>query len=134
MLMSELEMQVMKLLRKDKIYYEREKIFKDLRNGKYRFDFYCPYTKHGPSVIEVQGPQHYYQITKFHKTRQDFLKAQERDRRKINYCLSNGIRIYCIPYWDIKSLKNSADLFNPKYLAVSQWKNDADWRNFQKNK
>ena len=130
--MSNLEEMIMKVLKKDKVYYEREKTFQDLRQGKYRFDFYCPYAPGGPSVIEVQGPQHYYQIAKFHKTRQEFLSAKERDRRKINYCLGNGIRLYCIPYWDIKCISCADQIFSTKYRAVSQWKNDNDWKEFSK--
>lgn len=128
--MSDLEEYIMLLLNKGHIKFEREKIFSDLRKGRYRFDFYCPYVD-GGSVIEVQGPQHYEQIKHFQKTRRDFMAAQERDRRKISYCLSNGIKIYCIPYWEVKEIKTAKEIFSDKFLARNKWKNDDDWRNFQ---
>ena len=37
------------------------------------------------SLIEVQGEQHFKFTKQFFKKREDFLKAQERDRIKIAY-------------------------------------------------
>ena len=39
---SSYESIIIKLLNKDKIPFEKEKQFRDLRNGLYRFDFYIP--------------------------------------------------------------------------------------------
>lgn len=128
--MSDLEEKVMKVLKKDGIYFEREKTFSDLRKGKYRFDFYCPYVEGGGAIVEVQGQQHYQQIKKFHSSLKDFKAGQERDRRKISYCLANSIPIYCIPYWEVDSIKKSSDIFQEKYRAKTKWKNDVDWKNF----
>lgn len=105
--------------------YEREKCFKDLRNGMYRFDFYLPELK---IAIEYQGPQHYIYTSYFHKTKSDFLKAQERDRRKIAYCLAKGIKLYAVPYWDIKHIQTLNDILNPIYLARSKFHNDEAYR------
>lgn len=128
--MSDLEEKVMKILKQDNVYFEREKTFSDLRKGRYRFDFYCPYVDGGRAVIEVQGQQHYQRINKFHKTLNEFKAGKERDRRKISYCLANSIRIYCIPYWEVEYLHSAADIFSEKFRAKTKWKNDIDWKNF----
>ncbi len=99
-------------------------------NGLYRFDFYIPSLN---IVLEVNGLQHYVFTKQFHTNRSDFLKAQERDRRKISYCLANNIKIYCIPYWEIGNIKTFNDLFQDKFLARSKFHNDTAWRN-QKTK
>ena len=53
---SSYESIIIKLLNKDKIPFEKEKQFRDLRNGLYKFDFYIPSRN---SLIEVQGEQHF---------------------------------------------------------------------------
>ena len=125
------EGKVIFLLNRERIYFDMEKTFVDLRHGLYRFDFYLPNYGDCPIVIEVNGPQHYTQVKRFHKTRADFLAAQERDRRKISYCLANGIKIYCIPYWDLDNITSVKELLDDTYLARDRWKNDNDWRAHQ---
>lgn len=122
------EGKIINLLNHAGIHYEREKTFGDLRHGLYRFDFFIPNLDGRKVVIEVNGMQHYSQIPRFHKTRKDFLAAQERDRRKISYCLANGIDIYCLPYWVLDDIKSLSDVFMSTYLARDRWKNDTDWR------
>lgn len=122
------EGRIINILNHAGIRFETEKTFGDLKHGLYRFDFYLPSYNGGPVVAEYNGQQHYEQIKKFHKTRKEFTAAQERDRRKISYCLANGITIYCIPYWDGESIKTIDDIFKPEYIAHNRWKNDEDWR------
>ena len=124
------EGKVINLLNKARIKFECEKTFGDLRHGLYRFDFYLEYKKK-KCVIEINGPQHYTQQKIFHKTRKEFLSAQERDRRKISYCLANEITIYCIPYWEMDSIDSVEELFKEKYIARTRWKNDEDWRAYK---
>ena len=50
------------------------------------------------------GEQHYKYVAKFYHSRAEFMAAQERDRRKISYCLANNIPIYVIPYWELENL------------------------------
>ena len=119
--MSSYEEKVIKILKKEKIKFQREKTFFDLKKGKYRFDFFIPNYKGAPLLIEVNGEQHYHQVKKFQKTRQDFLKQKERDRKKISYCLAHRIDLYIIPYWDIDKINSAKDLFNPMYKARSCW-------------
>jgi hypothetical protein len=53
--MSNYESYVISILKKEKISFVREKTYKDLRDGLFRFDFYLP-NYHGRSVIvEVDG-------------------------------------------------------------------------------
>jgi hypothetical protein len=129
--MSHYEEKIVTLLKRGKIKFEREKRFSDLRNGRFRFDFYV-YIQGGPVVVEVQGEQHYQFVSRFYKSRKDFMAARERDRRKISYCLANQIPIYIIPYWEIENLTCAADLFQERFRAKTRWKNDVDFQNFKK--
>ena len=118
--MSSYEEQVIKILKKSKISFQREKTFKDLARGLFRFDFYIPNLQGAPVIIEVDGEQHFKPIY----GRQAFLKGQEHDRRKNSYCLANKIPLYRVPYWEIKNLKTPSDIFVDKFLVKSRWHND----------
>lgn len=123
--MSSLERKVYDLLNGGHITFVREKVFKDCYNGLYRYDFYLPEQN---IILEVQGQQHYIFNKKFYKNKSEFLKAQERDRRKISYALAHGIKIYCIPYWEIDNISTLDDLFAQKFLAKSKFHNDDVFR------
>ena len=129
--MSKGEEKVIELLQKGRYKFEREKRFKDLKHGLYRFDFYVVGSRAIPCVIEFNGAQHYQYVKKFHNTRAEFEAAKERDRRKISYCLAHNIPLYIIPYWELDNLHTAADLFNPRFRAASRWKNDQDWQRQQ---
>lgn len=128
--MSLLEKRICQVLSKSNIDFIQEKCFKDLRNGLYRFDFYIPSQR---AVIEVQGEQHYTYSKFFYKKRSEFTKAQERDRIKISYCLAHGLKMYCIPFWEVRGILTSQDIFQEKFLARSKFHNDEVWR-LQKNR
>lgn len=119
--MSSYEEKIIQILKKNKVPFIREKTFQDLKKGLYRFDFFLPREN---CLIEVDGEQHYRFNKRFHKTRQDFLKAQERDRRKNNYALAHGIPLYRIPYWEIDELCGISQIFDEKYLVKSMYHND----------
>lgn len=119
--MSKGEDKIICLLCAANIKFEREKTFTDLRGGKFRYDFYLPLYN---ILIEVDGEQHFKQVKVFQKTRSDFLKSQERDRRKNSYCLANKISLYRIPYWEIDNIKTLEDIFKEKFLVRSKWHND----------
>ena len=124
--MSSYEEKIVYLLKKAKLNFRREKSYKDLKNGKYRFDFEV--TINGKKVlIEVNGMQHYCQVQRFQKTRSALMSQKERDRRKISYCLSHGIKLYIIPFWEVERLRRASEIFSDKYLAKDMWKNDKDW-------
>ena len=129
--MSRYEEKVIALLQKGRYKFEREKRFGDLKKGRYRFDFYVVGGRAIPCCVEVQGEQHYQLVRKFYRTRAEFVQAQERDRRKIVYCLTHNIPLYIIPYWELDNIQTAADLFNPRFRATSKWKNDLDWQRYR---
>ena len=129
--MSKGEEKIVNLLQKGRYRFEREKRFKDLKHGLYRFDFYVVGGRAIPCILEYNGAQHYQHVKKFHATRAEFEAAKERDRRKISYCLAHGIPLYIIPYRELDNLHTAADLFNPRFRATSRWKNDQDWQKQQ---
>jgi very-short-patch-repair endonuclease len=49
-------------------------------------------------AVEVNGSQHYKFNEWFQKTYMNFLKQQERDAAKREYCKQNGIFLLEIPY------------------------------------
>lgn len=130
MAMSKGEAIIYRLLRASNIRFVQEKQFPDLRNGYMRFDFYLPDDE---VLVECQGAQHYTYNKLFHKQKSDFTKAQERDRYKCSYACAHGIKLYCIPYWELDNLTTAADLFQEKFLVKSKFHNDEVWREYKKH-
>ena len=116
--MSKSEDKIIRILRATNIKFEREKTFQDLHKGMYRYDFYLPEQN---ILCECDGIQHMKFSKKFHKSRQDFLKAQERDRRKNSYALAHKIPLYRIPYWEIDNINSFNDIIQDKFLVKSMW-------------
>ncbi len=117
--MSSYEEQVISILKKEHIHFQREKSFKDLRKGKYRYDFYLPEQN---IILEVDGIYHFLPI----RGEQVLKKQKEHDRRKNSYALAHNIKLYRIPTWDLDgagSIKFN-DLIKSKYLVTSIWHND----------
>ena len=115
--MSSYEDFILKIFRKEKIEIEREKTFKDLHKGLFRFDFYLP--KYN-IICEVDGEYHWHPI----RGRAALLKQQENDRLKNSYCLANNIPLYRIPYWEIQNIKNFSDILQEKFKVKTKWHND----------
>ena len=126
---SSYEKKVIEILNKEKVRFVKEKTFSDLHHGYYRFDFFLPEKN---ILLEVQGRQHMEFTKVFYKSRSDFLKAQERDREKISYCLSHKIPLYCIPWWDMDKISSLKDLLNDAYLARTRYHNDNAYREYLK--
>lgn len=122
--MSSYELYVLKILKKEKVVFEREKSFSDLRQGKYRYDFYLPNYRGRAILIEVDGEQHFKQIKFFHKTKNDFKKTQEHDRRKNSYALAHNFILIRLPYWRVEDLKAVSDFFNSDFIVKSKYHND----------
>lgn len=118
--MSSYENAIIKILKKEKIFFQKEKTFSDLKHGLFRFDFYILDLQGAPAIVEVDGEQHFKSVY----GRQSFLKGQEHDRRKNSYCLANNIPLYRIPYWEIKNIKDASDIFIDKFLVKTRWHND----------
>lgn len=122
--MSNGEERIIYILNKEKIFFEREKTFIDLRKRKLRFDFYIKNLDGAPAIIEFDGEGHFLFIKKFYHSKSDFERAKERDRVKNEYCLANGIKLYRVPYWDLDKISKVKDVLNPKYLVTTKWHND----------
>lgn len=122
--MSKPEDAIALLLKKNKIPFEREKTFYDLRRNKYRFDFYLPNYKGKEILLEYDGEEHFYFIKYFHKNLQNFKGAKERDRIKNSFSLARGIPLYRIPYFEFKNISQLEDLFNVKFLVKSKFHTD----------
>lgn len=129
--MSKGENKIVDLLKQAHLYFVREKTFKDLKHGTFRFDFYLPNVLGGDCIIEFNGEQHYQYVGKFYKNPVEWRKAQGRDMRKISYCLANNIQLYIIPYWEIDNIKCAADLFQPKFRARDRYKNYLDFEMYK---
>lgn len=110
----------MKIFKKQKIGFIREKTFKDLKKGLFRFDFYIPNFNGRAVIVEVDGEQHFKPIY----GRQAFLKGQEHDRQKNSYCLAHNIPLYRIPYWKIANTNSLSEIFCEENLVKERWHND----------
>ena len=87
------------------IPFEEQKIFDNCRgknNAPLRFDFYLE-INNKRFIIEFQGIQH-YKIIKGWKGEEGLKERQNRDNKKKQYCLDNGIIFIEIPYWDYEKL------------------------------
>lgn len=118
--MSKYEDYIINILKAANIKFQREKTFKDLKHGLFRFDFYVPDYNGRPLIVEVDGEQHFKPIY----GRQNFLKGQEHDRRKNSYCLAKNIELYRVPYWEIRKIKKFDDILNKRFLVKSRWHTD----------
>ena len=118
---SQGEEKIISILKKEKVKMVREKTFQDLKHGNFRFDFYLPERN---ILIEYDGQQHFQQVPFFQKTRADFQKTQEYDRRKNSYCLANNIPLYRVPYWEIENINCFKQLIKKDFLVKNKWHND----------
>ena len=84
------------------IFFEEQKRFRDCRGDKKAlpFDFYIPALA---VAIEYQGEQHYSPINMFGGKRV-FEKQVRYDSIKKDYCNSNGIKLICVPYWELSNI------------------------------
>lgn len=98
------EFKIKQLLIDNNIVFEQEKTFPTCKfpNGWHaRFDFYIPNQNY---LIEFDGEQHYKFSNNGWNTRDNFLKVQERDAFKDQWCVDNGIKLIRIPYTKLDSL------------------------------
>lgn len=84
---STLEIKIEKFLINNNINFISQKTFDDL--GKLRFDFYLPEYN---LILEPGGDQHFIEIEKW-KGKGELEKTKERDKKKYEYCINNGITI-----------------------------------------
>lgn len=102
------EEKIIKLLSAARIKFKREVSFKGLTGANgvlLRFDF-ALFNARGQLcvLLELDGRQHFEYTPFFHKTKNEFYRQLEWDRRKNKFCLLNQIPLIRIPYWDIDDL------------------------------
>lgn len=89
---------IQQLLENNNLNYIKEKTFENCRfpqtNRKARFDFYVE----NKYLIEFDGLQHYQTVGGW-ANENNFIKTQERDNYKNNWCKKNNIPLIRIPYW-----------------------------------
>ena len=90
---------IKEILTKNNILFIQEKRFNDLRfkdtNYLARFDFYLPDYN---TIIEYDGRQHFIQGNGVFDNEKKFVKTQEHDNIKNEYCKQNNIILIRIPY------------------------------------
>lgn len=105
---SKLEKDVLSILTKNKINFERQKRFNWL--GKQSLDFYL---NDYNIAIECQGEQHFYSRKNGLFTEEKVNKIKERDNRKFNICLKHNVKIiYYSNYKDLTETYDEESLMN----------------------
>lgn len=105
-LLSAGEEKIAKLLQENKISYVTQYSFPDLQhNGRfYRFDFAILDNKNNLQyLIEYDGIQHFSEKKQFGDS-ENFVKIQERDKIKNEYCKRNNIPLIRIPYTHLNKI------------------------------
>lgn len=117
----------MEILKQNRIPFQREVSFKGLnglKNVPLRFDFAIFKGQKLIALLEYDGEQHFKFTKHFHKSIFDFKRAREWDRRKNSYCLTHGIPLIRIPYWDLENLTFNSLFSNPNYRVKNKYHND----------
>ena len=102
---SQLEHKTKEILNKYCIEYKVQVTYEGLiglGNGSLSYDFFLP--KYN-ILLECQGVQHEKFTKGFHKSKKDFLKQLEHDRRKFEYAIKNNYIPMEIWYWDIDNIE-----------------------------
>ena len=75
-----------------------EEIINEYHIGdRLKLDVYCPSYK---IAAEYHGRQHFYYTSRFFESKYEFLEAQKRDVKKVQYCKDNGIALIVFRYND----------------------------------
>lgn len=92
------------ILEENNIPFIQEKRFADLRfedtGYQARFDFYV----NDKYIIEYDGRQHFIQGNGVYDNEEKFMKTQEHDRIKNEYCAQHNIPIIRIPYTELDNI------------------------------
>lgn len=91
------ELKIVEILQKNKILFERQKTFHDLKDQNLLpVDFYLPYYN---CVIEFDGIQHFKYSGTGWDTKEQFEITQKHDKIKNDYCKNKNIILIRIPYY-----------------------------------
>ena len=97
---SKLEARMAEVLTRLDIPFTQQVTFPDLKyKGLLRIDF-CVELEEGLKYVEVDGRQHYEHVPFFHKTVEEFERAQKRDNIKDMYAKDNELDFLRIRYDD----------------------------------
>lgn len=91
------EIEIRNILQENQIVFDEQYKFKNSEIEKCKYDFYL---NNYQITIEYHGKQHFQFHKFFHKTIDEFYKRQERDKRKRDFCIKNGIFLFEITYKD----------------------------------
>ena len=104
---STYEQQIINILKKEKIKFEREKMLEFTRK-KFRYDFFLPELQ---IFIEVDGQYHFQPI----RGTGALKRQQENDRKKNSLILSQNLTLYRIPYWELSQIQTFDDICCEKF-------------------
>lgn len=114
--MTKGEKKIFNILKQQKISFQQEYSFKELKGAKelLRFDFAFLY-KGKLFLCEYDGRQHFEYVKYFHKTPIGFRRQKEYDIRKNKFCLKNKIPLIRVPYWELENLSFQTLLNNESF-------------------
>ena len=96
------EEKIRQILQKYNINFVCEKRFEDCKFvRRLPFDFYLPDYN---TIIEYHGEQHYRSVARF-GGKEAFIARQNHDKKKKDYCLSNGYNFVEIPYTSFNDIE-----------------------------
>ncbi len=97
------EHKIENILKENNINFKTQYSFPDLKyKSTLYFDFGVLDTNNKlKCLIEYNGEQHYMFKSIFHKTENDFIISQHRDKLKRDYCIKYNIPLYIIKYNDV---------------------------------
>ena len=111
---------IQEILTQNNIPFIQEKRFSDLRfedtGRQARFDFYV----NNEYIIEYDGRQHFIQGNGVYDNEEKFMRTQEHDRIKNEYCAQHNIPIIRIPYTELDNI--TLEMLQPetsKYVRMA---------------
>ena len=72
--MSKGEAKIVDILNRERVRFDREKTFSDLKHGKFRFDFLI-HVHSADCIVEFNGEQHYQYVGKFYQNELEWRQA-----------------------------------------------------------
>lgn len=113
------EKTIEKILIENNIPFEKEKIFDTCKfiSGQHaRFDFYID----NNYLVEYDGEQHFYYTGSGWNTEENFIKTQNRDKYKNEWCKENNIPLIRIPYTHLNNIKIEDLLLNTSTFIINK--------------
>lgn len=107
------QIKISEILKMHNVNYIQQKWFEDCRDQKpLPFDFYLPAIN---TIIQFDGEQHFLPLY----GDESFQLIKKHDKIKNEYCKVNGIKLYRIPYWELKNLQEIIlDIINESYEDI----------------